>query len=143
MAEEKKVSDVMTKSVVSVRLDSGVDDAIELFKKYSYKSFPVVNEKNEVKGVINENAALLHALFQSLPKTFSKMMASVGVKNLQRLMCTAAGELMDAAAVISQNAELEEAVRVMAKERVDRLIVVDESNKLIGIISKRDIIKGL
>jgi|GEM_PF-3962964 len=143
MAEEKKVGEVMTKSVVSVRLDSGVDDVIELFKKYSCKSFPVVDEKNEVKGIINENTVLLHVLFGRLPKTFSKMMGSIGLKNLQRAMCTTAGELMENAQAIPADAGLEEAVSIMLKEKVDRLLVVGEGNRLLGIISKRDIIKGL
>ena len=46
------VSDVMTKTVFSIREDQNVQDAIDLMEAKQVRRLPVVNEKGDIVGII-------------------------------------------------------------------------------------------
>ena len=53
------------------------------------------------------------------------------------------GDIMSAPAItISGGADIREAAKILSERRVKRLPVVDDGGKLIGIISRADIVKS-
>jgi CBS domain-containing protein len=51
--ETSRVTDVMTKSVRSVREDASVNEALELMSNAEIRRVPVVNGQNELVGILS------------------------------------------------------------------------------------------
>ena len=60
----KKVSEVMNEHVIKISPKDKVGTAAELFMDKRFKTLPVVNLKNELKGVVTSFDVLRHALRQ-------------------------------------------------------------------------------
>ncbi|NPA62000.1 MAG: CBS domain-containing protein [Methanococci archaeon] len=123
-----KVRDVMTKNVITVDSEEGVVEAFEKMLKYKISSLPVVNEKNEVVGIITTTDIGYNLIKDKY--TLETKVGDVMTKNV---------------ITIKESANLLEAIKKMnledKKEIINQLPVVDENNKLVGIISDGDIIR--
>ena len=51
MNEIVKVSDIMTKKLITLDPDDGLDKATKLFEEYKYDGFPVVNKEGNLLGI--------------------------------------------------------------------------------------------
>ncbi|MDK2795728.1 MAG: hypothetical protein PWQ58_927 [Archaeoglobaceae archaeon] len=114
-----KVSDYMTRNVVSVKPDNTVADVIELIKKTGHDSFPVVDNERRVIGYISA-------------------VDIVGVDPNTKI-----GDVMSKQLYVAREfMDLRDAARVMFRTGHSKLPVVDESDRLIGIISNADVIRS-
>ncbi|ABR30492.1 serine/threonine protein kinase [Thermosipho melanesiensis] len=52
------VEEQMTRRVITVELDATLRDVMELFEKYGYGRFPVVDEKKRLVGIVTKNDIL-------------------------------------------------------------------------------------
>lgn len=116
--DKKKVRDYMTYDVVTVDVHGTAQDVLETIKRTNHDGFPVVNG-DEVVGYI----AARDLLF-----------AHPGVP-IDRLM---ARHLIVADPEMSIN----DAARVIFRSGIQKLPVVNEKNRLVGIISNSDVIRS-
>jgi CBS-domain-containing membrane protein len=138
-----KVQDVMTTDVVSVHEDTGFKEIAELLISRGVSAVPVVNDLDYVVGVVSE-ADLLHKVeFSGEPAA-----ARLFERRRQRTARSKAGGdhaggIMTAPAVTtSADKKVVDAARVMEARQVKRLPVVDGEGRLIGIVSRRDLLKA-
>jgi len=119
-----KVRDIMTKNVVTVNGDltllSIVDD---YFFKYRFTSIPVVTDDGEIKGIMT-----IHSV-KDVPR---ERWADT---NVSEAMIPLKSDL-----VVSPRTDILEALAQMAGNGIGRLLVTQDE-KLIGIISQRDVIR--
>lgn len=123
-----RVSDYMTRNLITFRSDQRIELVIDALIKYKISGAPVVNEKNELIGIISEGDCIKHiseSRYYNMPvdnNTVEKHM----VKNVE----TIDGDMniFDAANKFLQ-----------AKRR--RFPIV-EDGKLVGQISQKDILKA-
>jgi len=64
----KTVSDLMTRNVIKITPLDKVGTAAELFMDKRFKSLPVVNLENELKGVVTSFDVLRHVLTEEYPR---------------------------------------------------------------------------
>ncbi len=114
-----KVADYMTRNVYTLKPNNTVEDAIDLIEKTGHDSFPVVNDNLEVVGYVSAID-----LLRKDPKT--------KIKDVMSKRLCVAREYMD----------LRDAARVMFRTGHSKLPVVDEKNRLVGIISNADVIRS-
>lgn len=139
------VKDVMTKvkDLVVINVDGTIDDLLELYRKYHYHSFPVVNKKRELMGIVTENVILIRALFDSLsPKEFSHMIGRADMKNIKKYISKEIKNIMSHSTNVHPDTKLEDAAASMVRHSISRLCVTN-GEKLVGIISRRDILKKI
>ncbi len=130
------VNDIMTKDVVTVKGDATILDLLKLFKKYHYHNYPVVTPGGDLAGVVCEDVVLRCLLIGSVPS------AMFG-RSITKFLGEDAKGIMDHHPItISPNASLEEAANLMIKHSANHICVV-ENKKLVGILSKRDIINEI
>lgn len=67
-SQSKTVADVMTTHVIKITPLDKVGTAAELFMDKRYKTLPVVNLRNELKGVVTSFDVLRHALTEEYPR---------------------------------------------------------------------------
>ncbi len=128
------IRDIMTKDVVIVKEDDSVEEIFKLFDKYHFNTYPVVDNDGELLGIIDQDIMLEIMMFHRIPRIKHSHIAAV------RSLGESAGRIMIPHPVtISPDANLHDAADMMLKHHINRVCVVDD-NKLVGIISKMDII---
>jgi CBS domain-containing protein len=137
----RRVSDVMTTSVVTVDRITPYQEIDRLLTEHRISGMPVLKMGREVAGVVTE-ADLLAAEDETTRR--ARMAASVGGRWLHRNhphVSLTAESLMTAPAItVGPAATIPTAARLMNTHRIRRLPVVDENGKLVGIVSRRDLL---
>jgi CBS domain-containing protein len=136
-----RVSDVMTSEVVGVRPDVGYKQIADLLVRYGISAVPVVDDRDVVLGVVSE-ADLLPKL--NYPDRVAvHPLVSRGRREAGRKASgeTAADLMTSPATTILRDAPVARAARLMEAARVKRLPVVDGAGRLIGIVSRRDLVR--
>lgn len=150
-----KVRDVMTAPVVSIGPDTSVKDASALLAQRNVSGLPVV-DGDRVVGVFSEADVLrsMKTMKKDLRLVYPSI-SSLGIafqeEVTQREIIEAYNEIgkMPVKQVMSRQVitiapdeALNEAIASMVRKGINRLPVV-ESNKLIGIVTRGDVIRGL
>ena len=137
----RRVSDVMTTSVVTVDRITPYQEVDRLLTEHRISGVPVLKMGREVAGVVTE-ADLLAAEDETNRR--ARMASSVGGRRLHRKpkqVSLTAGTLMTAPAItVPPDATIPAAARLMNAHHIRRLPVVDEQGKLVGIVSRRDLL---
>ncbi|KAF5419367.1 MAG: CBS domain-containing protein [Candidatus Methanocomedens sp.] len=128
------IRDIMTRDVIVVKEDDPVEHIFELFDKYHFNTYPVVNNEGKFTGIIDQDIMLEIIMFHRIPRTKHTHLAAV------RSQGESAREIMIPHPVtISPDENLHDAADMMLKHHINRVCVV-ENDKLVGIISKKNII---
>ena len=138
------VKDVMTWRVVSVGKETCFKDIAQVLLTHAVSALPVVDDDGHVVGVVSE-ADLLHK--EELREPFLgegyQPRASSGREFcVDRAKGEVARELMSAPAItVSMDDSVVTACRLMEDRGVKRLPVVDAHGRLVGIVSRCDLLK--
>lgn len=149
------VKDVMTKDVITFSPDASVYDCAKILGEKRISGAPVIDDGGVVVGILSE--ADIMKLIESqdisinliLPSPLDVLELPVRMKlGLDELVNSAekatsarAGDIMTKSAVtISPEEDISKAAKLMADKKINRLPVTDEDGKLVGIITRGDII---
>jgi acetoin utilization protein AcuB len=126
----------MTQKVVTINKDANILEAKELMEQYQIRHIPVVEPDGLLIGMITDRdlrSALPSTFYKKDKKTIKKAAtSSIKVKEImtQNLV------------TLSPMDTLQDALLLMQKTLVGALPVVDEKDKLKGIISVRDLLRA-
>ncbi|WP_418960889.1 CBS domain-containing protein [Streptomyces tritici] len=139
--QHRTVFEVMTHNVVTAAPQTPFKQIARLFAEHDVSAVPVVDPDRRLLGVVSE-ADLLRATAE-LPDLEGR---SAGVRLLsgERGLPDAetAAQLMTSPAITAQPGwNLVETARTMHRKGVKRLPVVDETGRLVGIISRSDLLR--
>ena len=138
---EPTVESVMTEKVVTARPDTPFKALVAMMSESHVSGVPVVAASGELVGVVSEADTL--AKQEHLGGTTARPLFA-GRKRRARwrkAAGTTAADLMTAPAVtIGPTESVSAAARLLAAKKVRRLCVVDEEGRLVGIVSRRDVI---
>lgn len=124
------VADVMTMDPVTVDVDATVEAAEQLLAAYRISGLPVVDAAGHLVGVLSRTD-----LFLEGGVVLSQMVRG-------RASGLRVGEVMSRPPlIVGLSATLSEAARIMRDERVHRLVVVNEQDEPIGVLSATDYVK--
>ncbi|GGO69243.1 CBS domain-containing protein [Nonomuraea cavernae] len=140
------VKDVMTTEVASVRGDTPFKDIAETLISGGISAVPVVDDDRHVIGMVSEADLLRKEEFREQfyregyqPPLRARLRHP---KGRQKAAGDTAAELMSSPAIsVSPEASAVSAARLMDSRDVKRLAVVDPDNRLVGIVSRRDLVK--
>jgi CBS domain-containing protein len=136
------VRDVMTTEVVTAEPSTPFKEIASRLAQHRISAVPVLDADRRVLGVVTEADLLLKQEHPDpkvdVPLAWSRR------RRLERKKAAAvvAGKLMTTPAVtVPPTATVTEAARRMHTARVKRLPVVDEEGRLVGIVSRADLLK--
>jgi len=132
------VHELMTTDVVTVRVDTHVKQALTLLDKHNITSTPVVDSKHHVVGVLSE-ADLLRASVLHDPRARMSPVAEESGDVARYVEDVMTRHPM----VIEPDADVAEAVELMTSTAVKSLPVVDARQRLVGMISRHDVVHRL
>ncbi|MFI7413428.1 CBS domain-containing protein [Streptomyces sp. NPDC049627] len=137
----RTVAELMTRDVVRARRDTPFKDIVRLLSENDVTAVPVVDEQDHPLGVVSEADLLRKSADQADPSGRAPV---PHLEAWERAKATGsrAEELMSAPAVCARPEwSVVEAARLMEKHHVKRLPVVDEADRLLGIVSRSDLLR--
>jgi CBS domain-containing protein len=152
-----KIEAVMNKAVVSLSPDDTILKASLKLSEKSISGAPVVDAEGKLIGIFTEadvfksmkiskkalkliypSLTSVSVSFQELETEQEALAAYREVENLK------VGDVMTTEVITAHpDEELRDAIKRMVSKCINRLPVVDENNKVIGIITRGDILKGI
>ena len=143
-----RAADVMTKDVLTVRSDTPVSAIAKLLLEQRISAVPVVDDKGQLLGIISEGD-LLHRKELGTERRRRRWL-DFFVDNMRladeyvRAHGTKAEDVMSRP-VISAKADtpLGEIVHLMEKNRIKRMPIVDDSGKLLGLVTRSNLVRAL
>ena len=152
-----KVIDIMNPNVITVKPDTTVRECIKLLRENRISGVPVVIDRDLI-GIVTENDIL--SLLEIPEHTGYWLPSPLEIIEVPVREIIERLELRDSVSedvgewkvdrvmtkpvhTINANADIETATEHMIRHKINRLPVVDETDKLIGIITRGDIIKGI
>ncbi|WFE56341.1 CBS domain-containing protein [Micromonospora sp. WMMD712] len=137
-----QVRDVMTTDVAAVREGTAYREIVDVLTGWRVTAAPVVDGARRVLGVVSE-ADLLHKV-ELLGQPHERRVF-VGRRQREAQVkagATLAADLMSAPAVtVGPDASCVEAARLMTQRHVKRLPVVDDLGRLVGIVTRGDLLR--
>ncbi|MFP3991835.1 CBS domain-containing protein [Streptomyces sp. E11-3] len=137
----RTVAELMTRDVVRARRDMPFKEIVKLLAENDVTAVPVIDELDRPVGVVSEADLLRKSSTQD--DSFAPMpVPSAEAWERAKAEGTRAEELMSAPAVCARPEwTVVEAARLMELHGVKRLPVVDEADRLQGIVSRRDLLR--
>lgn len=133
------VKDVMSTHVIAVRESATYKEMAARLHEMHVSAFPVLDPGDRVIGVVSESDLLTKAaLGEMMPEVFGGMMRA---REQAKATGVTAAELMTAPpATVRPEDTVAHAARLMYGRRVKRLPVTDGDGRLIGIVSRADVL---
>lgn len=145
-----RVSEVMTSPAIAVSREARVEELLALWKEHPVSGFPVMDGERVV-GMVSESD-LVYRDRPLKPPAFLTILDAViplEVPNhlreeIKKTVGSKVGDLMSTPAItIGPEADVSEAASLLVDRKIDSLPVVDAAGKLVGIISRTDIVRTL
>ncbi|MEV5909037.1 CBS domain-containing protein [Streptomyces chartreusis] len=145
--KHNKVGSVMTTEVVRAEYGTPFKEVARLLGDHRISGLPVVDEDEKVIGVISETDLMVRQAETPDPYEpkkrfrFDRLTRS-GRERAVKVRARTAGQLMTEPAItVHADDTIVEAARTMAKHHVERLPVLDEEHRLVGIVTRRDLLQ--
>jgi CBS domain-containing protein len=144
----------MTAPVISVTEDQTLKDLTELLAKHKFSGVPVVDANNTVVGIISNTDIVCYSQqvnvipFTDLsgwisPHTDIADMASLR-QGIDLLGKTRVSQVMTKKVhTVVEDSTAEEIARLMCRRNINRVPVVDRQGKLVGIVTRADLVKNM
>lgn len=144
-----RVTDIMTKDVITVKPTMTVHQVAELFLDKKISGAPVVNDDGELLGVVLEEGVIYKDKKVHLPTFLHVSLGFItfGVKRfeeeIKKITATNVSEIMEKNIIIvSADMDVEDVATMMLEKNI-YYCPVTENNKVIGVVTKRDIVKAI
>jgi IMP dehydrogenase len=115
----KRAENGMIIDPITIGSKASVGDTLALMKEYHIGGIPVVDKSNRLKGIVTNRDL-----------RFEKDMAQPIAKIMTKKVIT-----------ITEFTDFEKAAEILQQYKIEKLPVVDNENKVIGLITYKDIIK--
>jgi CBS domain-containing protein len=138
------IGDVMTRDVAQVELDTPISDIVTLLIDRALRALPVVDADRHVAGIITDGDLLTRDVMDlsvelqralPLPERAAQV-ASLAARPQRAADIMTAGPL-----TLTATTPLAQAAAVMADRKLKRLPVVDSQDRLVGMVSRSDLLK--
>ncbi len=148
----KTAKEIMTKPALSVKSSDMVKSVLELLAEKKISGVPVVDDSHMVIGIISDTDIIRYAHQISVvplsnlsgwisPYADVSDLASVR-KGFEMLHRTAVEQIMTKKVyTANQDAPANEVAELMNRRKINRVPVVDADGKLVGIITRSDMVQ--
>lgn len=147
MATETSVTSIMTTRVISVSRDTPVSEVARLMCDHAITGIPVV-EDGEICGIVTEVDIVSREIDVDPPAYGTFLDAIIRLPwdrsddEIRRVLATTAGELMSSPVkTVSVDASIQDVANLMFKRKVNPVPVVDHGGRMVGIVSRSDIVR--
>ena len=140
-----KAKDVMTKNVIFVGGNTSLEEVAEILNRHIISGVPVVDDQKIVVGVISEKDFLSH-MGAKEKRTFMGVVAhclkSKGCVAISMRKQKAKDIMTSPAVIVDENVPVSEIANIFIEKNINRAPVVGPGQKLVGIVTRTDIVRS-
>jgi CBS-domain-containing membrane protein len=146
-----QIENIMIKEVISVGPQTKIIDVSKKLMEYGFHAIPVIDEKEQLVGIITESDFFIKDLPEIyLPSyisflkraEFANKISKTHQKETQKLLKTQARDIMTSECItLKPTNEINELLKIFKEKRIHSVPIVNEENRLLGIVTQADIIK--
>lgn len=145
-----KAKDILTKDVIKVGKDMLIKDLSERFVKHRVSGFPVVDENDNLVGVVTEKDLIDQNKSLHMPTVIALFDAVIYLESnkkfkeeVKRFTGTRVQDIYTPKAItVTMETPLADIASIMADKNIHTLPVVD-NDLMVGVIGKIDLIRGM
>ena len=145
-----KAKDIMSQTVHSVTLDTGVEELARLFVEKGVSAMPVLDREGKLRGIVTETDLVeqdkpLH--IPTVVSLFDWVLYLESEKNfreeVQKITARKVGEICSTEVVTcSPDTPVNEVAALMVENKAHLIPVVD-SDRVVGVVARLDIIRSM
>ena len=147
----KNVAEVMSRDPIVVRPETPLKEAIQILAERRISGLPVVDETDKLVGIVSETDLMWQETGVTPPAYIMFLDSVIFLKNpaqyerdLHKALGQTVGEVMSRDPVtISPDKSLKEAAQLMHDRSVHRLPVIDADGRVIGILTRGDVVRAM
>lgn len=149
-----EAKDIMTRDVVTVTEDETLQNVLELLSKNRFGGLPVVDEEGRLKGTVSVTdivhysekvnvVPLINLSGWISPHADTSSLFYLR-KGREVMHSTTVGEVMKRKVFTAkENDPLNKIAILMKRRRINRVPIVDEEEKVVGIVTRSDLVQGV
>ena len=142
-----RAKDIMTEGVVCLRVNELIFDAAELMLGAGVSALPVVNDKDEVVGIVSEADLLRRAeIDTALRKSWLSRLLDSAASSAHDFVAAYARGVSDVmtreVVTADEQATPADLVELIEKHGIKRIPIL-RSGKLVGVVSRADLLEAL
>jgi len=131
----RTAGDVMTKPVITIEEDRQLSEAVNVMLEKGVKRLPVVDKEGRLCGMISR-LDIFRTVMREAPDWKSFQAQKIEVEHLKNV-----GDILRRdTQTVFPDTSIEEVIRVIDQNDIQRVAVVDDAGKLLGLISDRDLL---
>jgi CBS domain-containing protein len=144
-----QVKEIMTEDVDTVHPDTPVTSVARLFREKAISGVPVVDEEGAVTGIITEVDLIARHARPHFPSYIRFLDSIIYLESgrryresMRHILATRASELMTTPVrTVSPEMDVQDLAAFMVEHRVNPVPVVDDQDRLVGIVSHTDVLQ--
>lgn len=140
------VADVMTREVAAVHPDTPIGEVVRTLLDRDYRALPVVDEEQRLVGIITNRDLVERGGVSARVE----LLGALGGPALERELSSTEARTRVAADVMTRDVvtvppteRLDRAAHLMVERQIKRLPVVDDRGRLLGILSRVDLLRTM
>ncbi len=145
-----KAKDIMTRDVITVSPATTIEDLARIFIEKNISGAPVVDDRGDLVGIVTENDLISQNKRLHIPtvvRLFDAFIMLESPSKIEKEIKKMAAATVDDICIkdvitVSGDMTIEDIATIMSEKKV-HLIPVVEGKKVLGIIGKMDMIKGM
>jgi CBS domain-containing protein len=144
-----RAKDIMTKDVISVKPSTTIEELARILVKNRISGAPVADDAGNPKGIITENDLISKNSKLHIPTILRLFDAYIPLgtsrleSDIKKMAALTVDEICSKEVVtVDEEASVEYVATLMTEKKIHLLPVLREG-KMVGIIGKKDLIKGL
>jgi CBS domain-containing protein len=143
--------DIMTGKVITIEKGTLVHDIYRLFLKNNIMGAPVIDNDGKVIGIVTERDLAVRAEEIDTPASVNLLGSIIYLKDISRfndglrkkLGQLAVDVMTSPVRTLPKRTPLNEIILFMDEHHINRVPIVDDADKLVGIVTRTDIIKEM
>lgn len=150
MSAEQSVTQIMSTKVLAVAPETSIAQVARTMSEHGVSGLPVIDSDNNLVGIVTETDIISHEMQVDAP-TFVpildwiiRMPGDTSEDDLRRVLATSASQLMTTPVYsVTSDATVQELATLMFERKVNPVPVLNYDNRVIGIVSRSDIVRLL
>jgi len=146
--EGRNIADLMYKDVPIVSPEATLEEILQALEKNRRRRSVVVDDQRQVLGIITDGDLLRRTQLGEHPGFLARLKGLITGQPITTTISfpateTAASFMSVPVVTISLDSSLIEALSLMLKHKIKRLPVVDEDGRLVGLLGRASLLRGL
>lgn len=146
-----RAKDIMKKNVIFVTKNEKVKEIVSILMQNHISGVPVVDQNRQLIGIVTEKDLITKEKGLNI-SSYMEFIASILFidgeiqykGNYQNLIYLTAADIMSSPVyAVHLNATIDEIASIMVNRHINRIPVIDEEKRLVGIIGRGDLLPTL